>query len=124
VTPTPAPKPGPAPTGPAPTPAPPKLRGPGIKVSVHKRHGLITVTASCSTACRLDGYLMTRRTGRHSRLHTQSVKHSSTFTTRSRTLHFRIPAHAAGLKPQAQIVVVSFDRSGMSSRATRKVRIR
>jgi hypothetical protein len=115
------------PTAPEPPPlAPPKPRGPGVKASVHrnKKRGLLSVTASCPTACRLDAYLMTRRVGKHSRLHTQSVKHSRTYTTRRRTLTFRIPAHATRFKPSAEIIVVSFDRSGSSTRITRKVRLR
>ena len=116
------------PTAPAPPPAlaPPKPRGPGVKASVHrnKKHRLLSVTARCPTACRLDAYLMTRRLGRHSKLRTQSVKHSRTYTTKRRTLRFRIPARVSRFKPSAEIIVVSVDRSGSSTRITRKVRLR
>ena len=67
-------------------------------------------------------YLMTRRTGKK-KFHTQSVRHAKTFSTRTRRLSFRIPAHAARLRARAQVVVVAFDRSGASSRTTRNVLI-
>jgi len=67
---------------------------------------------------------MTRRRGKHSRLHTQSVKHSRSYTTKRRRLTFRIPAHPGRFRPSAEIIVVSFDRSGSSTRITRKVRLR
>ena len=114
-------------TPPGPTaPAPPKPRGPGVKLGVHvnRKRGRIELTVSCPRACRLDAYLMTRRLGRHKKLHTQAVKHARRFTTRPRTLSFRIPLHAANLRPRAELVVVAFDRSGSSSRVTRKLRIR
>jgi len=65
---------------------------------------------------------MTRRPGKQ-RFHTQSVRHANTFSTRTRHLSFRIPAHAALLRARAEVVVVAFDRSGASSRITRNVRI-
>ena len=103
---------------------PPKLRGPGLRVSVRRdrKHGRLQVTAGCPSACRLDAYLMTRRTGKK-KFHTQSVRHAKTFSTRTRRLSFRIPAHAARLRARAQVVVVAFDRSGASSRTTRNVLI-
>jgi hypothetical protein len=103
---------------------PPKLRGPGLRLSVRRDlgRGRLVVSARCPSACRLDAYLMTRRPGKQ-RFHTQSVRHAETFSTRTRRLGFRIPAHAARLRARAEVVVVAFDRSGASSRITRNVLI-
>jgi hypothetical protein len=88
-----------------------------------RKRGRLVVSARCPSACRLDAYLMTRRPGKP-RFRTQSVRHSGAFSTRTRHLHFRIPAHAARLRARAEVVVVAFDRSGASSRVTRNVLIR
>jgi hypothetical protein len=111
----------------SPTPGPSdqlNLCGPGIKLGVRRKRGLIELTVRCPQACRLDAYLMTRRLGKHSKLRTQAVRHARQFSTRARTLTFRVPAHASNLRPDAELVLVAFDRSGTSSRTTRKVRLR
>jgi hypothetical protein len=102
---------------------PPTPRGPGLKVSIRRAHGRLTITARCPTACRLDAYLLTRRT--HSRkFRTQSVAHAKRFSARTRRLRLRIPAHAARLQRGARVLVVASDRSGTSTRITRTVHLR
>lgn len=112
---------GPPPGPPAQTP--PKLRGPGVTLSVRRVHGRLELSARCPTACRLDAYLMTRRAG-SKKLRTQSTLHSRTYSTRTRRLRFRIPAHASRLASSAKVLLVAFDRSGASTRVARNVRIR
>ncbi len=118
-------------TAPTPPPGPPpaaaltapKPRGPGLKVKVARRHGAIVVTARCPQACRLDAYLMTRRPGSH-RYRTQSTTHARRFSSHTRHLHLRLPAHAARVQRLARVIVVASDRSGTSTRVTRSVRVR
>jgi hypothetical protein len=115
-----------APPGPEPKPVtPPKLRGPGLRVSVRRdrRHHLLTIRVNCSTDCKLNGYLMTRKLGKR-KFRTQSTVRTRRFKTGTQTLRLRLPAHAAKLRRQAELVVVATDRAGTSSRATRQVRIR
>ena len=115
----------PAPAQAPPAIKPPKQRGPGLRVSVRRdrRHGRLVVSARCATSCKFNAYLMTRRT--HSkRFHTQSKSRTRRFSSRRRSLHLALPAHAARLRRGAEVVVVATDRSGTSSRVTRTVRIR
>jgi len=113
----PTPPPGPPP------PLPAKPRGPGLKVKLSRRHGVLTIVTRCPRACRVDAYLMTRRSGRR-RFHTQSTTHARRFSSRARRLHLRLPAHAAHIQRRAKAIVVAYDHSGTSTRVTRSVRVR
>lgn len=115
---------------PPPTPeqkpaTPPKLRGPGLHVSVtrDRRHGLLKISVKCASPCKLNGYLMTRRLGKR-KFKTQGTARTRSFKSGHQTLRLKLPAHAAKLRRQAEVVIVATDRSGTSSRATRKVIIR
>jgi hypothetical protein len=101
---------------------PPKLRGPGLRVSVRRdrRRGTFDVTVRCATSCKLNAYLMTRKRAGQ-RFHTQSTTRTRTFRTGRQLLRLKLPAHTASLRRQAEVVVVAGDPSGTSTRVTHKV---
>ena len=84
---------------------------------------MLTVIARCPQACRLDAYLMTRRSGSR-RFRTQATTHAKRFSSRTRRLHLRLPARTARVQRLARVIVVASDRSGTSTRVTRRVRVR
>jgi hypothetical protein len=114
----------PAPTRPSSTSAPPKPRGPSLHVSVRRdrKHSRYKITVRCSTQCRFNAYLMTRKRHRH-RFKTQSTARTRSFSSKTRHLSLRIPAHTASLQGRARVVVQGFDRSGDTTRVTRSVRL-
>jgi hypothetical protein len=101
---------------------PVKQRGPGLRVSVRRdrKHARLVVTARCATPCKLGAYLMTRRTGER-KLRTKSRTLTRRFKNGTQQLRVKLPAHGARLRPRAELIVVATDRSGASSRLTRKV---
>ncbi|HEY7630962.1 MAG TPA: hypothetical protein VH817_09685 [Thermoleophilaceae bacterium] len=108
----------------APQLTPPKLRGPGLRLSVtrDRRHRLLKISVNCATPCKLNGYLMTRGRGK-SKYRTQSTTRTRGFKQGRQLLRLRLPAHVGKLRRQGELVVVATDRGGISSRVSRKVLI-
>ncbi|HEY2601372.1 MAG TPA: hypothetical protein VGI67_07450 [Thermoleophilaceae bacterium] len=108
-----------------PSVAPPKPRGPGLRVRVarDRKHGLLKITVRCDSDCRLQAYLMARKPGKR-RFKTESTVRTHSFSSKTKVLRLELPAHAARLRPRAEVIVVATQRSGETSRVTRPVRLR